>query len=95
MIKLLLFQECVGRVCDLTGCQASDVKVTVLEQQKQQQQQQICPETPPLSSEPPAPGAVEAVDGKVVKGYSGLVSVVAAVGVALLAVAVWLVYSMQ
>ena len=84
-------QECVGRVCDLTGCQASEVKATVLEQQKQQ----VSPEAPPLTSEPPVSSAVETVDGVVAKSYSGLVSVVAAVCVALLAVGIWLVYYMQ
>ena len=38
---------------------------------------------------------METVDSKVVKGYSGLVSIIAAVGVALLAVAFWLVTTLQ
>ena len=39
--------------------------------------------------------AREAVDSSVVKSYSGLVSIVAAVGVALLAIAFWLVTFLQ
>lgn len=95
MAVFLSVQECIGRVCDLTGCQATDVKTSVLEQQKQQQTSPDLTSEPPLTSEAPTPAAIETVDGRVVKSYSKLVSIVAAVGVALLAVAVWFVYSMQ
>ena len=87
LIKFVSFsaQECIGRVCDLTGCQATDITASLLEQQPSSV-------TSPLTSETVS---IETVDGGVVKSYSGLVSILAAVGVALLAVTVWLVYSMQ
>ena len=91
-------QECVGRVSDLIGCEAADVKVDVLEQLKQQK---VAPpdltSECPLTSETAIPVATctETDDEEVVKSYSKLVSLLAAVGVALLAVAMWFVYSMQ
>ena len=96
----LFVQECVGRVCDLTGYQPTDVKLSVLEQVEQQRQEQVSPDLTsesPLTSGTPTSEAVsvETVDEGVVKSYSKLISVLAAVGVALLAIAVWFVYSMQ
>ena len=94
-ILFLPIQECVGRVCDLTGCQATDVKVSVLEQFKQQSASPDLTSEYPLTSDTPAPVAIETDDEGVVKSYSKLVSIVAAVGVALLAIAIWFVYSLQ
>ena len=90
-------QECVGRVSDLIGCETADVKVDVLEQlQQQEAAPDLTPECP-LTSETATPVATctETDDGEVVKSYSKLVSLLAAVGVALLAVAMWFVYSVQ
>ena len=58
-------------------------------------EQQQFPSVPLLTPELSNPVAIETVDGEVVKSYSRLVSILAAVGVALLAIAVWMVYSMQ
>ena len=93
----LLVQECVGRVSDLIGCEATDVKVDVLEQLKQQEAAPDLTSECPLTSETTTPVATctETGDEEVVKSYSKLVSLLAAVGVALLAVAMWFVYSLQ
>ena len=88
-------QECVGRVSDLIGCEATDVKVDMLEQLNQQEVAPDLTSECPLTSETPTPIATETVDGEVVKSYSKLVSLLAAVGVALLAIAMWFVYSVQ
>lgn len=85
-------QECVGRVSDLIGCEATDVKVDMLEQLNQQEVAPDLTSECPLTSETPTPIATEKVDEEVVKSYSKLL---AAVGVALLAIAMWFVYSVQ
>ena len=79
-----LLQDCVGRVCELTGCLATDVSSAVLEQSV----------APPINSSLPSTPevvAMDTVDGAVVKRYTGLISILATVGVALLAFTVWLV----
>lgn len=68
----------------MTGCLATDVKSQVLEEV-----------SPPPAPSPSQPVAIETVDAGVVKRYSGLVSILAAVGVALLAITLWFVSTLH
>lgn len=78
----------MNRVSELTGCQATDINSNVLEHV-----------APPISPSPTPKADTDdipkMVDGSVVRSYSWLVGIVAAVGVAFLAIAVWFVSSVQ
>ena len=80
----------MNRISELTGCQATDINCDVLEH--------VAPPICPSSPSPEADDDIDApkmVDRSVVRSYSALVGIVAAVGVALLAFAVWFVSSIQ